>query len=60
MRRRRLAVGTRNGDELELSLGMPAERRRDARHRLARVGHDELRRGQGQFVFGDKSRRTPF
>ena len=60
MRRRRLAVGARDGDELELPLGMPAERRRDARHCLARVGHDELRRRQGQFVFGDKSRRAPF
>ena len=59
MRRRRLAVGARDGDKPELSLGMPAERRRDARHRLARVGHDELRRGQGQFVFGDKGGSAP-
>ena len=59
MRRRRLAVGARDGDEFELPLGMPAERRRDARHCLARVWHDELRRGQGQFVFGDKGGGTP-
>ena len=58
--RRRLAVGPRDGDKPEPSFGMPAKRRRDARHRLARVGYDELRRGKGQFVLGDKSRGAPF
>ena len=59
MGRRRLAVGPRDAHDLHTALGMPVKGRRDARHRLPRVGNDELRHGQRKFVFGHESGGAP-